>query len=605
MKEPQFEDGAPWKRRFRAPVILWSQLAAQEPARGLVCTNQSGMYQLYAWDVPTGELRQVTDRPEGMDRGLLSPDGRYVYYLDDEGGNEQGHYVRLPLDGGPAETLSPELPPYSSFNISLSRTNNFASFVVSDTSGYHLYGLDLPAGGHLGRPRLLYSSPRLFWGPSLSAQGELAVIDSSERSGKLQYSLVALDTSSGQVVAELWEGPESSLNATFFSPLPGDLRVLAKVNRGDEETLLLWSPLTGKQEELALGGMSGTPNVYDWSADGRWLLLSAVDRARQQLSLYELESGVLTRLEPPAGTFEGPLFAPGGEIFVRWQDAAHPKRLIALDPATGRMTRTVLAAGDVPPGRPWRSISLASAGGQEVQGWLGLPEGEGPFPAVIDLIGGPHGVALESFVPPAQMWLDHGLAYLRVNYRGNTSFGRAFREQIWGQPGRWEVEDVAAARNWLVAEGIARPDQMLLTGWSYGGFLVLLALGKQPELWAGGLAGQAISDWRLAYELSNDMIKGYLANLFGGTPKERPEQYAASSPMSYVEQVRAPVLIIQGRNDSRTPDRPVEIYAGRLAAQGKEVEVHWYDAGHNAEAQVEQSIYHHELMLRFAWRVLR
>src|SRR5687768_17095236 len=115
--QPNLDPNAPWKQRFRAPAVLWTQLAKNDPTRGLACTNFSGVNQLYAWDVATGNLRQISYRPEGLSSGLLSPDGRHVYYLDDQGGNEVGHYVRLPLDGGLVADVTPDLPPYSTFGI--------------------------------------------------------------------------------------------------------------------------------------------------------------------------------------------------------------------------------------------------------------------------------------------------------------------------------------------------------------------------------------------------------------------------------------------------------------------------------------------------------
>ena len=84
---------APWKQRFRVERILWSALAEERPDRGLVAANHSGRYQLYAWQVPAGELRQLTDRPEGVLFGFVDSLGRHGYYLDDRDGNEIGHLV--------------------------------------------------------------------------------------------------------------------------------------------------------------------------------------------------------------------------------------------------------------------------------------------------------------------------------------------------------------------------------------------------------------------------------------------------------------------------------------------------------------------------------
>jgi dipeptidyl aminopeptidase/acylaminoacyl peptidase len=91
--------------------------------------------------------------------------------------------------------------------------------------------------------------------------------------------------------------------------------------------------------------------------------------------------------------------------------------------------------------------------------------------------------------------------------------------------------------------------------------------------------------------------------LFGGTPQEKPDQYRASSPITYAERLQAPLLIIQGRNDTRTPSRQMEAYEQKLRALGRPLEMHWYEAGHSG-AGVERDIQDAEIMLRFAYRVL-
>ncbi len=94
-------------------------------------------------------------------------------------------------------------------------------------------------------------------------------------------------------------------------------------------------------------------------------------------------------------------------------------------------------------------------------------------------------------------------------------------------------------------------------------------------------------------------------SFLGGTPEEQPERYKASSALTYVEQVRAPVLILTGRNDHRSPAGPIELYEQKLKEQGKAIEVVWFDAGHISSAlQTELGITYQEHELRFAARVL-
>ena len=120
VREPQLDNSAPWKERFRVPVITSTQIARLAPTRGLVTSNRSGIYQLYTWDVPTGELRQLTDRFEGLLYGVISPNGRHVYCFADTKGNEIGHFMRIPFEGGEAEDITPDMPPYPTFGLGLS-----------------------------------------------------------------------------------------------------------------------------------------------------------------------------------------------------------------------------------------------------------------------------------------------------------------------------------------------------------------------------------------------------------------------------------------------------------------------------------------------------
>jgi hypothetical protein len=83
-------------------------------------------------------------------------------------------------------------------------------------------------------------------------------------------------------------------------------------------------------------------------------------------------------------------------------------------------------------------------------------------------------------------------------------------------------------------------------------------------LWAGGMAGIAIADWPLQYEDTAETLKAFAVALFGGTPQEKPAPYVASSPITYAAQVAAPVLMIQGRHDTRCPPRQAEVYEAKM-----------------------------------------
>jgi dipeptidyl aminopeptidase/acylaminoacyl peptidase len=419
----------------------------------------------------------------------------------------------------------------------------------------------------------------------------------------LLVSLFALDTRSGKQLGELREETESRITAIRFAPLAGDFRVACTTNRPGLQRPLIWNPSTGDHVDLCVDDLDGEIIPVDWSADGQQLLLWQVYQAVERFYLYDITSGAITELHFPPGAYNRVYFGPNGEVFAEWQNSMHPQRLIALENKPATQPRVMLSAGEVPQSRPWKSVIFTSSDGQEIQGWLGLPDGDGPFPTILHMHGGPEAVMTEVFSPMSQCWLDHGFAYLTINYRGSTTFGREFLEKIWSNVGYREVEDMVAARAWLVDQGIAKADQVFLTGWSYGGYLTLQALGTYPALWAGGMAGIAVADWAIAHVDTTDTLRSVRALRFGGTPEQVPERYAASSPITYAEKVKAPVLIMQGRNDTRTPPRSIEMYEAKMKSLGKDIEVRWFDAGHGS-LSVEQNIEFQELMLRFAYRIL-
>jgi dipeptidyl aminopeptidase/acylaminoacyl peptidase len=604
MKPLDLSEHAIWKERFRVHSIIWARLAKGNPARGIVCSNQTGVMQLYAWEVGTGKLTQITDTPTGKLFGVVGAKGDYIYYLDDKGGNEVGHWVRVPFEGGAPEDITPELPPYASFQLSESPAGDLIGLLTAGAEGFTYYIIEKAADGTLSAPRQLWASKALSGSIQFSADSTLAVIPTTQRTGKVAYDLIVLDVKTGEQINYLAED-SASVNPVRFAPRAGDSRLLAVSDISGYNRPLLWDARTGDRQDIPVGDLGGDISPWDWSPDGETILLCQLNRAEYQLYTYHLPSGALQALSHPQGVvggFFGGQYNDQGEIVLTFQNSVTPSQLIVLDGQTGVQKRVLLAADTPPAGLPMRSVTFLSDG-VEIQAWLGTPPGEGPFPLVIEMHGGPTAVETDVYAPNLQAWLDHGFAVMSVNYRGSTTFGRDFERAIWGKLGTVEVDDIAAARQWAVDQGIAQADSVLITGWSYGGYLTLQTIGKRPDLWAGGMAGIAIADWTLMYEDQAETLRGYQRALFGGSPEEKPEEHRLSSPITYAEAVRAPVLVIQGSNDTRCPARQMIKYEEKMRSLGKDIQIHWFEAGHGS-LSVEQRIEHQELMLRFAYRVL-
>ena len=147
---------------------------------------------------------------------------------------------------------------------------------------------------------------------------------------------------------------------------------------------------TGERTELTTDALEGEVVPCGWSPDGKHLLLAQSWQAVQHLFIYDIESQTLGPLSLPGGSLGwGPPFASfayygsGEEIFAHWENLTHPLSLIAFSSTTGEQTRIVLSAGSVPAGEQWRSITFLSSDGKTIQGWLALPDGQGPFPTIL------------------------------------------------------------------------------------------------------------------------------------------------------------------------------------------------------------------------------
>lgn len=130
--------------------------------------------------------------------------------------------------------------------------------------------------------------------------------------------------------------------------------------------------------------------------------------------------------------------------------------------------------------------------------------------------------------------------------------------------------------------GWAKEDEVIISGYSWGGFVTLLAMGKTPNEWAGGVAFVPIADWVKMFELRSmpNYLRALDTHLFGGTPQQKPDTYIAASPLTYVSNLQAPVYILAGTNDVRCPIEQVRSYVDRAQNEHKDVSLFEFESGH-------------------------
>jgi dienelactone hydrolase len=569
--DPELE--ARWQARFTAARVSLPDWARDAPDRNLYVSNVSGVWEIYAWDRATDMHRQVTKRDQGTMHGTVGPDGETIWWFADTDGDEFGSWVVEPFGGLPAGTeATPAVAgTHAGYPAGLDIGRERTAIGTTTDDGTTLW---LAKGG--GAAEVIYRSEHDAGVSGLSRDEHLLAITHAEHGDSRHPAVRVLSCADGSTVAEKWDGPGKGLDALAFSPVAGDNRLLVQHERRGRDELLIWDVATDTETLVELG-LTGDISA-DWYPDGSALLVVHVEKARNTVHRYDIASGTLSILDTPAGTVGAAGVRPDGTVEYSWSSAAHPAVVRARYPdGTDRVLLT-------PPGGPApRSVPVADAFVADVHALIARPDGAaGPLPTVFMVHGGPHAADEDRFSAYRAVWVDAGFAVVQVNYRGSTGYGSAWRDAIEGRPGLTELDDIAAVHDWAVSSGLADPRRCVIEGASWGGYLTLLGLGTQPDRWAVGIASVPVADYVAAYEDEMEPLRDFDRALFGGTPESVPDVYRDCSPITYVAQVSAPVLVIAGENDPRCPIRQIDNYLAALAARDAPHEVYRYDAGHGS-----------------------
>ncbi|MET8153809.1 S9 family peptidase [Actinoplanes sp. NPDC049668] len=210
---------------------------------------------------------------------------------------------------------------------------------------------------------------------------------------------------------------------------------------------------------------------------------------------------------------------------------------------------------------------FGSHDGLEISGWLFEPAGPGPHPAVVWLHGGPeaqerpgHGALFQSLV-------DRGIAVFAANVRGSSGFGRSFVNADNGALRYAAIADVASCVSYLVSAGVADPARVGCMGRSYGGYLTLAALTTYPSLFAVGIDVCGMSNFATFYEHTEPWIAAAAVSKYGD-PVADAGLLRDLSPITRIDRLRAPLMIVHGENDSNVPVIEAEQVVAALTELG-------------------------------------
>ena len=577
MGRPPFEQFFAFRRLF--PV---AQLTP-EGDRILFVSNISGQFNLWSVELDGGWPDQLTNFADNAVRGVAVRDDGTILFHADKDGDEFHQLYRIPAEGGWPEQLTDreqvqhELSPGSWAPDGKSFA--FSSNLRTPTDGEVFIWTEGEA-----EPRYVFGEGKYAFAVGFSPDGsKLLAVEFRSNS---DTSIWVIDVASGDAV-------EATPHEDQVKFLPGPWKAdgsgfYVLTDEGREFTGLAFHTLeTGAREwieapERDVEELAG-------SKDGRVLAWIENDDGWGRVRVRDLERGVdLPDPKLPRGAVSVlgsgmSLSADGSRLALVFDTPARPAEVFVVDTATGDALPVTesRAAGlsDLELREP-ELIRYETFDGRAIPAWLYRPAGDGPAPFALLIHGGPEAQERPNYRPYVQYLLSRGIGVLATNIRGSTGYGKTYQKLIHHDWGGGDLEDWRHAAEWLKAQPFVDGDRLAVFGGSYGGFATLSCVTRLPEYWRAAVDIVGPSNLLTFVRAVPPQWLRFMAE-WVGDPDTEEAFLRERSPITYVDQVQAALLVIQGAKDPRVVKSESDQMVERLRELGREVEYSVFeDEGH-------------------------
>ena len=305
------------------------------------------------------------------------------------------------------------------------------------------------------------------------------------------------------------------------------------------------------------------------TADGSRVVLVVNEDGYSRLEAFALDGDLrfaapLPLPQPPRGVIAAPCWRPdGGALAITSEGARQLSNvwLAEIDaPQPVRVSRADPAGIDLASQPEPEIVHYTSFDGREIPAFFYRPpgsSGQQRMPCLVLVHGGPESQSRPTlwgrYAAP-QYLLSRGLAVLMPNVRGSTGYGKTYSHADDVELRMDSVRDLIEATEWLAASGEVDPDRIAVMGGSYGGFMVLAAITEAPDRWAAAIDLFGIANFETFLEFTGPWRRKYRAREYGS----EPDFLRTISPIHKADQIRTPLLVIQGDHDGRVPQEESE-----------------------------------------------
>ena len=512
-----------------------------------------------------------------------SPDGQWLAFNVAPGGgfNEQIYVVRPDgtglrrlTDGGKA----------GNFLSGWSPDGRFIAFSSNqrDPSARDSYLLDVATG----QARMVAQNRGIGSIEDVSRDGKYTIINRLVNRGDNNLYLVRLSDSKETLLTP-HDGP-GEFDGIKFSPdgrsiylvsnKDRDLTALARVrlDRNDQPGPI---EVLAARDDGELGGAvmneQGTSVALIWNVAGR-----------SELNFYDTATGKMVQgPQMPAEIVGGLNFSKDGRrLAMSISGASTPANIWVLDLTSkqfNQITQSPHAGVDLSKLVRPELVRYKAHDGLELSGWLYQPPGaRRPGPIVLSFHGGPEGQERPGFNSMYQALVSRGIAVFAPNVRGSSGFGKKFVNLDNGALRENGVKDIKASVDYVVSAGVADPKRIGIVGGSYGGYMVMAGLTEYPDMFAAGADLFGVVNFETFFKNTQPWMAA-ISKIEYGDPDKEAEMLRRLSPMTRIDRVKAPTIVLHGANDTNVPVIEAEQVVENLKKRNVPVEyVLFPDEGH-------------------------
>jgi dipeptidyl aminopeptidase/acylaminoacyl peptidase len=546
-------------------------------------TNVSGTSQVWTVPVEGGEPTQITDFEDSVD--LISPsptDPNLLLFAKAVGGNERRQLFTMDAAGGNVRRLTDTDKAIFNFGC-WSRDGKSIAYASNrrETAFFDIYVMDITTGEH----HLVLKMDAYLEANAFSPSGRRLVV--TKWAGNSDNDLYLLDLT--KVADEPVHLTPHAGWATYES-------VRWPVGPRSAEGFYVISNLTNNFTKLAFLEIQRLK--LDYVDMGPWDTgLLAASRNGVTLA-YTINAGGFSRLaitdvkneklRPPPKMPQGVLYDldlsdRGDKLLMTFTNPEHPADIYLADTGTGETRRlTTSSTGGVPRDSFVQPSALAipSSDGGQIPTFIYFPPNlkrADKVPCIMHLHGGPTGQERPVFKYLYQYFLRQGYAIVAPNVRGSSGYGKAYTHLDDVDKRLDSVRDMADVVAFLKEHAqVIDTDRIALYGGSYGGYMVLAGLTEYPDLFAAGIDVVGIANFETFLQKTGAWRRAIRESEYGSLADDL-DLLRRISPIHHVDKIRAPLMVIHGKNDPRVPFGEAEQIVAALQERNQPVELLAYD----------------------------